>query len=149
MITNVEVMTIFNGRTDSVERRKKYIPTVIRKVSHVEAKGATVTNNGVWSDDVQHKIRILLISDVQDERTYESDLKYAALDDEEAAKHWTISKADMVILDEYTGDNLLLYENDIVQYAKENGLDLIRIKEFADDTAGGSLYMKHWRIGGA
>lgn len=148
MITNVEAVTVFNGRLDRKTKRKIFIPTVIRGVSYVEAKGAAVTNNGVWSDIVQYKIRVPLIAVVQDNREYMRDLNYAKLDNEEAAKYWTIQKGDLVVRGEYAGDGSLLYEDELTTYAKEHGLDLIHVTEYADDTDGGSLYMKHWRIGG-
>lgn len=148
MITNVDAVTVFNGRTDKATRRKIYIPTVIRGVSYVEGKGSKVADNGVWSEDVQYKIRVPLIAVVQDNRGYMRDLNYAKLDDEEAAKHWTIQKGDLVVRGEYAGDSPLLYEDELTAYAKENGLDLIHVTEYADDTDGGSLYSRHWRIGG-
>lgn len=148
MITNVDAVTVFNGRTDKATRRKIYIPTVIRGVSYVEGKGSKVADNGVWSDDVQYKIRVPLIAEVQDNREYMRDLNYAKLDNEEAAKYWTIQKGDLVVRGEYAGDSPLLGEDEISAYAKEQGLDLIRVTEYADDTSGGSLYTRHWRIGG-
>lgn len=147
MITNVDAVTVFNGRMDKETRRTKYIPTLIRGVSYVEAKGATVTNNGVWSDNVQYKIRVPLIAIVQDDRQYIPALKYSQLDDDGAVNHWTINKGDLVIKGEYTGD-IPLYEDALTAYAKEQGLNLIHVTEYADDTDGGSLYTKHWRIGG-
>lgn len=148
MITNVDAVTVFNGRTDKATRRKIYIPTVIRGVSYVEGKGSKVAGNGVWSDDVQYKIRVPLIAVVQDNREYMRDLNYAKLDNEEAAKYWTIQKGDLVVRGEYAGDSPLLGEDEISAYAKEQGLDLIHVTEYADDTSGGSLYTRHWRIGG-
>ena len=148
MITNVDVVTVFNGRADKEKRRKIYIPTVIKDVSYVEGKGSKVADNGVWSDDVQYKIRVPLIAVVQDNRGYMRDLNYAKLDNEEAAKYWTIQKGDLVVRGEYAGDSPLLYEDELTAYAKENGLDLIHVTEYADDTDGGSLYSRHWRIGG-
>ena len=148
MITNEDAVTVFNGRTDKATRRKIYIPTVIRGVSYVEGKGSKVADNGVWSDDVQYKIRVPLIAVVQDNREYMRDLNYAKLDNEEAAKYWTIQKGDLVVRGEYAGDSPLLGEDEISAYAKEQGLDLIHVTEYADDTSGGSLYTRHWRIGG-
>ena len=148
MITNVEAVTVFNGRVDKETRRKIYIPTVIRGVSYVEGKGSKVADNGVWSDDVQYKIRVPLIAVVQDNREYMRDLNYAKLDNEEAAKYWTIQKGDLVVRGEYAGDSSLLYEDELTAYAKEQGLDLIHVTEYANDTDGGSLYSRHWRIGG-
>ena len=137
MITNVDAVTVFNGRTDKATRRKIYIPTVIRGVSYVEGKGSKVADNGVWSDDVQYKIRVPLIAVVQDNREYMRDLNYAKLDNEEAAKYWTIQKGDLVVRGEYAGDSPLLGEDEISAYAKEQGLDLIHVTEYADDTSGG------------
>lgn len=148
MVTNVDAVTVFNGRTDKAIRRKIYIPTVIKGVSYVEGKGSKVVDNGVWSDDVQYKIRVPLIAVVQDNREYIRDLNYAKLDNEEAAKYWTVQKGDLVVWGEYAGDTLLLCEDEISAYAKEQGLDLIHVTEYADDTSGGSLYTRHWRIGG-
>lgn len=148
MITNADAVTVFNGRTDKAARKKIYIPTVIRGVSYVEGKGSKVADNGVWSDDVQYKIRVPLIAVVQDDREYMRNLNYAKLDNEEAENCWTIQKGDLVVRGEYAGDNSLLCEDEISAYAKEQGLDLIRITEYADDTSGGSLHTRHWRIGG-
>ena len=148
MVTNVDAVTVFNGRTDKAIRRKIYIPTVIKGVSYVEGKGSKVVDNGVWSDDVQYKIRVPLIAVVQDNREYIRDLNYAKLDNEEAAKYWTVQKGDLVVWGEYAGDTLLLCEDEISAYAKEQGLDPIHVTEYADDTSGGSLYTRHWRIGG-
>ena len=148
MITNVEAVTVFNGRADKETRRKIYIPTVIRGVSYVEGKGSRVADNGVWSDDVQYKIRVPLIAVIQDKREYMRDLNYAKLDNEEAAKHWTIQKGDLVVRGGYVGDNSLLYEDELTAYAKEQGLDLIHVTEYADNTDGGTMYSRHWRIGG-
>lgn len=148
MITNVEAVTVFNGRADKETRRKIYIPTVIRGVSYVEGKGSRVADNGVWSDDVQYKIRVPLIAVIQDNREYMRDLNYAKLDNEEAAKHWTIQKGDLVVRGGYVGDNSLLYEDELTAYAKEQGLDLIHVTEYADNTDGGTMYSRHWRIGG-
>ncbi len=148
MITNIKAVTVFNGRNDNATRRKKYIPTVIYGVSYAEAKGSTVANNGVWSDDVQYKIRVPLASDIQDDRKYIPDMDYEKLDDVEAVKYWTINKSDFIIQGKYAGENSLLYEDEIIKYVKENGPDLIHITEYADNTLGGSIYMRHWRIGG-
>lgn len=148
MITNVDAVTVFNGRADKQTRRKAYIPTVIRGVSYVEGKGSKVADNGVWSDDVQYKIRVPLIAVVQDKREYMRDLNYAKLDNEKAAKYWTIQKGDLVVRGEYAGDSPLLYEDELTAYAKEQGLDLIHVTEYADNTDGGTLYSRHWRIGG-
>ena len=113
MITNVAAVTVFNGRTDKAPRRKIYIPTVIRGVSCVEAKGATVTNNGVWSDDVQYKIRIPVTADFQNHRLYLPEREYGNLDNAEAERYWTIQKGDLIVRGEYAGDNPLLYEDEI------------------------------------
>lgn len=129
-------------------RRKAYIPTVLYGVSYVEAKGSTVANNGVWSDDVQYKIRVPLAAEAQEGRSYVPCLKYAGLEEEEAQRHWTIRREDLMILGEYAGEKNLLHEDELSAYAKERGLDLIRITEYADNTMGGGLYARHWRIGG-
>ena len=148
MLTNTDAVTVFNGRTDKGTRRKIYIPTMLRGVSYVEGKGSTVTNNGVWSDDVQYKIRVPLTAVVQDNREYMRDLNYAKLDDEEAVKYWTAQKGDLVIKGEYAGGEPVLYEDELTAYTKEQGFDLIRITEYVDNTSGGSPYTRHWRIGG-
>ena len=148
MITNVEAVTVFNGRTDKAERRKMYTPTIIYGVCYAEAKGSSVTDNGVWSADVQYKIRSPITSPVQDNRAYLPEQRYAKLEKEEALGHWTISKGDFIICGEYSGDKLLLYEEELQAYVRENCAEQIRITEYADNTAGGSMYMRHWRIGG-
>ncbi|MCI8420456.1 MAG: hypothetical protein HFF79_08155 [Oscillospiraceae bacterium] len=148
MFTNVDAMTIFNGRTDKETRRKIYTPTVIYDLAYAEAKGATVANNGVWSEDVQYKIRIPLTAKIQGKRVFLPDLHYAKLKEEEIMNHWTISKGDLIVRDEYIGGKLQLYEDELIAYAKEQGLDLIHVTEHADNTFGGSEYTKHWRIGG-
>lgn len=128
-------------------RRKKYIPTVIRGVSCVVAKGATVTNNGVWSSDVQYKIRIPVDADIQDGRTYMQAAGYAGLDDQEAGSRWTIARGDMVAMGEYSGDSPL-YEDRLQAFAGKTGMELVRITEYADNTSGGHPCTRHWRIGG-
>lgn len=148
MITNVDTLTIFNHRLNKEERRNAFVPTVIQGVSYVEAKGASITSDGIWGDNVQYKIRIPLIAVVQDGRTYLPELEYAKLTDDEAIQHWTISKTDMIIRGEYDGESSILFEDMLNAWAKENAHDLIRITEYADDTHGGSLYMRHYRIGG-
>lgn len=148
MITNVDVVTVFNGRTDKAERRKVYIPTVIRGVSYVEAKGSSVADNGVWSADVQYKIRIPLAAHVQDNRAYLPEQRYTKLEQEEAFGYWTVSKGDFIIRGGYAGDKQQMYEDELQAYFREACAEQIRITEYADNTAGGSLYMRHWRIGG-
>ncbi len=148
MITNVDAITVYNGRNDKETRRKKYIPTIIRNVFYAEAKGTTVTDNGVWGDDIQYKIRIPITSIIQDGRTFLPDLKYAKLDDGEALKYWTITKEDFIVREAYTGGSSSLYEDELMKHIQEQGLDPIRVKEYADNTSGGSQYLKHWRIGG-
>lgn len=146
MITNATI-TIFNGRTDKGERRTKYFPTVIRGVSYQEAKGAMVASNGVWGENVNYKIRIPLVgSAVQGKRLYMPCLEYAKLEDTEAAAYWTIKKGDLIVRGEYSGDPM--FEDALNSYMRENALDLIHVTEYADDTSGGSLYTRHWRIGG-
>lgn len=147
MFTNANI-TIFNKRLDKESRRHKFIPTVIRGVSYVEAKGATIASNGVWDDNINYKIRIPIMAKVQNERVYVPELEYSRLDEEEAAKHWTISKADLIIKGEFPGDGSAVFEDSIKGLVKGHALDLIHVAEYADDTAGGSLYMKHYRIGG-
>ncbi len=148
MITNVDAVTVFNARTDKETRRKKYVPTVIYGASYAEAKGTTVSSGGVWSNDVQYKVRIPLISRVQDGRGYLPCQGYAVLEDGEALSHWTINKGDIIALGEYDGGKESLFEDGLNAYAKERGLDLVHVTEYADNTLGGSAYMKHWRIGG-
>ncbi len=148
MLTNAEVITVFNARTDKESRRKIYVPTVIRGVSYTEAKGTTVTNNGVWSGDVQYKIRIPLNAEIQDKRSYLDCKQYEKLDSEGVWEYWTIAKADLVIREAYTGAPSGLYEDELTAYVQERGIDLIRITEYADNTFGGSIYLRHWRIGG-
>lgn len=148
MVANAEALTVFNGRTDRGMKRRVYIPTVIKGVSYAEGKGSKVADNGVWSDDVQYKIRVPMAAVVQGGRAYIRDLSYAKMADGEAARYWTIQKGDMVIMGEYAGDSSLMCGDEIIAYAREQGLDLIHITEHADNTSGGSLYARHRRIGG-
>ncbi len=148
MVTNVDAVTVFNGRLNKETRREAFIPTVIHGISYAEAKGTRTANNGVWSDDVQYKIRIPLSAEVQEGRQYLPDMAYAKQDDAGAKGHWTIRKKDMVIPCEYAGERPVLYEDELAAYAREQGVDLIHITEYADNTAGGSIYTRHWRIGG-
>ena len=120
MITNVDAVTVFNGRTDKAERRKVYVPTVIRGVSYVEAKGSSVADNGVWSADVQYKIRIPLAAQVQDNRAYLPEQRYTKLDQEEALGYWTISKGDYIICGGYAGEKQQLYEDELQVYVRES-----------------------------
>lgn len=146
MITNANI-TIFNGRIDKGERRTKYFPTVIKGVSYQEAKGATIAGNGVWSEDVNYKIRIPLMgSDIQGKQLYMPCLEYAKLEDAEAAAHWTIKKGDLIVRGEYLGKPM--FEDALNAYMRENAFDLIHVTEYADNTIGGSPYMRHYRIGG-
>ena len=146
MITNTAI-TILNGRMDKEERRIKYFPTVTRRVSHQKAKGATIASNGVWGDNVNYKIRIPLVgSDIQDKRLYMPCLEYAKLEDTEAAAYWTIKKGDLIVRGEYPGDPM--FEDAVNAFVRENAVDLIHVTEYADNTMGGSLYVRHYRIGG-
>lgn len=148
MITNVDAVTVFNGRTDRAERRKVYSPTVIHGVSCVEAKGSSVADNGVWSADVQYKMRIPVSAVVQANRAYLPEQRYAGLEAEDARGYWTISRGDLIIKGEYAGEKMLLYEDELQAYAHEACAELIRVTEYADNTTGGSMYLRHWRIGG-
>lgn len=148
MLTNVDAVTVFNGRLDKESRRTKYIPTVIRGVSYVEAKGATISSSGVWGDNINFKIRIPLSAEIPSGRSFLPDLEYAPLDDAEAVKYWTVQKTDLILEGEHAGDGSALFEDALMAYAKEKGLTVIHVAEYADNTKGGSLYMRHWRIGG-
>jgi hypothetical protein len=150
VVTNVDAVTVFNGRTDSVTRRKKYIPTVIRGVSCVESKGSTVTNSGVWSADVQYRLRIPADAGIQHGRIYVQEARYAGLDDGEAGSCWTAARGDMVALGDCTGSGSpqMLYEDEIQKLVQGHGFSLFRITEYADNTSGGHPCTRHWRIGG-
>ena len=125
----------------------KYFHTVIRGVSYQEAKGATVASNGVWGENVNYKIRIPLGgSIVQDKRLYIPSLEYAKLEDAEAAAYWTIKKGDLIVRGEYPGDPM--FEDAVNVFARDNAIDLIHVTEYADNTVGGNLYVRHYRIGG-
>ncbi|MCI8357074.1 MAG: hypothetical protein HFI51_02835 [Lachnospiraceae bacterium] len=121
---------------------------MIYGVSYAEAKGSTVTNNGVWSGGVQYKIRVPITAEIQFGRAFITDIVYAGLDDGEAVKHWTVCKSDLIIRGEYADKGTPVYEDELIKYAKENELDLIHVTEYANNTCGGSRYMQHWRIGG-
>lgn len=145
MFTNATI-TIFNKRLDAESRRERFSPTVIRGVSYVESMGATVGSSGVWGEDVRFKIRIPFRAWVQDKRIYLPEGQYKALDDADLLFHWTITKGDLILKGEWPGDPM--FEDAIQQLVKSNALRLIHVTEYADDTDGGSLYLKHYRIGG-
>ena len=147
MTVNMGAVTVFNGRTDKKERRKMFVPTVVRGVSYVESKGSAVADNGVWSADVQYKRRVPVSAAVQANRAYLPEQRYAGLETEDALGYWTISRGDYVILGEHAMEDVM-YEDRLQAYAREKCLDLIRITEYADNTFGGSPYTRHWRIGG-
>ena len=41
-----------------------------------------------------------------------------------------------------------MFEDAVNAFVRENAADLIHVTEYADNTMGGSLYVRHYRIGG-
>lgn len=123
------------------------MPTLIHHVSYVEAKGSNV-NNGVWSNTMQYKLRIPIMAVVQDNRIYLPQSHYINLTDEEIQNYWTIQLGDLIIKTQNQIKKSPTYEDELITFIKHQGLTIIKITDFADNTSGNNLYTKHWRIGG-
>lgn len=141
MTTNANI-TIFNAKYDSVTRAERFYPTPISNVSYYESE-AVNTNDGVWSDQSVYKIRVPLIgSEIGKDYIPEAEFYKSN------TEGWSLRKGDFVILDTYDGEAESLSATEVKTYAASNGLKLITITEFADNTVRGSDAVKHWRIGG-
>ena len=134
-------ITVFNKRLGA-DRREVYFPTCIRSASFLENKSSGHSTDGAHSQSLAYKLRIPLGAKIQDGRSYVPAEQYRQLDDEAAVQVWTLQ----------TGDYVLPMEIELtapVDQAQMEALgQLIRVKEYADNTIRGSTAVKHWRIGG-
>lgn len=134
-------ITVFNKRLGA-DRREVYFPTCIRSASFLENKSSSHSTDGAHSQSLAYKLRIPLGAKIQDGRSYVPAEQYRQLDDEAAVQVWTLQ----------TGDYVLPMEIELtapVDQAQMEALgQLIRVKEYADNTIRGSAAVKHWRIGG-
>lgn len=132
---------VFNKRLGD-DRREVYFPTCIRSASFLENKSSSHSADGAHSQSLAYKLRIPLGAKIQDGRSYVPAEQYRQLDDEAAVQVWTLQ----------TGDYVLPMEIELtapVDQAQMEALgQLIRVKEYADNTIRGSTAVKHWRIGG-
>ena len=137
-------VTVFNARPGA-DRREVFRPTVISGASYQEARGAS-SSKGIHSENLSFKLRIPVTAKVQDDRSYISEAAYRTLSDDDVGKYWTLRKGDYVIAGKYEAGELTKQELDALV---KDGLALICISEYADNTLRGSNAVKHWRIGGA
>ena len=72
---------------------------------------------------------------------------FKAMKEEEARQHWTLQKGDIILATETVLEDPL-NETEVRQLAAEAQVDVITVKEYADNTIRGSAAVKHWRIGG-
>ena len=134
-------ITVFNKRL-SADRREVYFPTCIRSASFLENKSSGHSTDGAHSQSLAYKLRIPLGAKIQDDRSYVPAAEYRRLDDDAAAKAWTLQ----------TGDYVLPMETELTAPVDQKQLEAlgqpIYVKEYADNTIRGSAAVKHWRIGG-
>lgn len=146
MITNADI-TIFNARYQAKSRSEAYIPTMIKHVSLWESE-ASNANSGIWSDRSVYKFRIPYSgSEVSENKGYMPEQQYRALN--EPDNFWSLRKGDYIVTALYDGEKKLLSKAELDAWAKEHGVKLIAVTEYADNTIRGSDAVKHWRIGGA
>lgn len=141
MITNVNI-TIFNARYNADDRTEVLVPTIIKGASFLESEAAN-TNDGVWTPESVYKLRIPYLG-AEIPGSYVEAPIYKAMED--VTGKWTLRKGDYILLDEYGGGELTKPALD--EYVKANGLKVITITEYADNTIRGTDTVKHWRIGG-
>lgn len=134
-------ITVFNKRLGA-DRRETFFPTCIRSTSFLENKSSAHSTDGAHSQSLAYKLRIPLGAKIQDGRSYVPAAKYRQLDEDAAAKCWTIQ----------TGDYVLPMETELTAPVDQKQMEalgqLIHVKEYADNTIRGSAAVKHWRIGG-
>jgi len=144
MTVNVQV-TVFNRRPGA-DRRDSYFPTQLSGASYLEARSSG-SSAGVRSEAISYKLRIPASVTAEDGRTYVSEAAYKLLSNEEAAAHWTIQKGDVLLTQGLPGLDPM-DEPALQKLALESCCDVIRVKEYADNTLRGSDAVRHWRIGG-
>ena len=139
-------ITVFNKRL-SADRRDVYLPTTISGASYLEAKGSGHSSDGAHSEHLTYKLRVPADAQVQDDRTYVSEKAFRARPEGAATGHWTLQKGDIILTTE-TALEGPLNEAEVKQLAAEAQVDVITVKEYADNTIRGTARVKHWRIGG-
>lgn len=138
-------ITLFNKRL-SVDRREVYYPTCISGASFYEAKSFSRSGDGARSESLIYKLRIPIDAKVQNDRPYVSEKAYKA-QAAEAGSCWTIQKGDIVLACE-TALTEPVNEAKLKELAAAALVDVITVKEYADNTIRGSAAVQHWRIGG-
>lgn len=139
-------ITVFNKRL-SADRREVYFPTTISGASYLEAKGSGHSSDGAHSENLTYKLRIPVDAQIQDDRTYVSEKVFRTLSADEMSGHWTLQKGDIILVTEAAPEGPL-DESAVKQLAADSRVDVITVKEYADNTIRGSARVKHWRIGG-
>lgn len=139
-------ITLFNKRL-SADRREVYYPTSITGASFYEAKSSSRSGDGARSENLTYKIRIPVNAEVQDGRSYVNEKAFKALAAEDIGTHWTLQKGDIVLACE-TALAEPVDEAKVKELAAAALVDVITVKEYADNTIRGSAAVQHWRIGG-
>ena len=139
-------ITVFNKRL-SVDRREVYFPTCISGASYFESKSSGHSTDGAHTESLTYKLRIPITAKTQGGRTYLNEKAFKAMKEEEARQHWTLQKGDIILATETVLEDPL-NETEVRQLAAEAQVDVITVKEYADNTIRGSAAVKHWRIGG-
>jgi len=129
-------ITIFNRKV--VERRERFLPTIISGVTWYGHSGMGTTNDS--SDSF--KVRIPLTSD-RSGKDYVDAADFKALTLEETQTRWTIQKGDFVVRGSF--DQEISSESDLTSASA----DVFVVSMYADNTIRGSEQVKHWLIGGA
>lgn len=141
MNTNADI-TLYNKFYDAENRQNIFLPTVIKGVSLYMASGST-GDNMYRHGTASYKIRIPIDADMLGS-SYVDKLTYSKLDQESAAKHWTL-QPDMIIIPAVVEGAAATA--DLTSLTKEYG-DYITVTDFSDNRSRGIESMKHWRIGG-
>lgn len=139
-------ITLFNKRL-SDDRREVYFPTCINGASFFELRSSGHSTDGAHSESLTYKLRIPIDAKIQAGRTHLSETAFRALTTEETASHWTIQKGDVVLACAVEISEPV-DEAQLKQLAKDSLLDVITVREYADNTIRGSAAVRHWRIGG-
>jgi hypothetical protein len=102
----------------------------------------------VHTENMSYKLRIPVNTLVVEDKAYVDEKVFRAMIDEEAAKHWTLSNGDFVLLAAHMEDKPLT-QQELNELSRSVMADMFCIEEYADNTIRGSEAVKHWRIGGA
>lgn len=139
-------ITLFNKRL-SADRREVYHPTCISGASFYESRSSSRSGDGAHSESLTYKIRIPIDAEIQDGRSYVNEKAFKALEAEDIGCHWTLQKGDIVLACE-TSLAEPVDEAKVKELAAAALVDVITVKEYADNTIRGSAAVQHWRIGG-